>query len=134
MTEPRAADLAITIWEKSREPMNTQLSSKTITRQTRVESWRELNEALYDIPQTRFGRHRSNFVYRGLADQAWNLKTSLIRLGGPYADVEGPLLRSDESVPRGGDKLRACLGGSNHAEVAITGLMHCSKQHRYSIT
>lgn len=59
-----------------------------------VESWRELIDALYDIPQTEFGRHRSNFVYRGLADHNWDLKTSLMRLEGSYQAVELPLLRS----------------------------------------
>jgi hypothetical protein len=60
----------------------------------RVKNRRELIDALYDIPQTKFGRHRSNFVYRGLADQSWDLKTSLMRLGGSYPQVERPLLRS----------------------------------------
>jgi hypothetical protein len=54
----------------------------------------ELMEALYDIPTTKFQRYRSDFVYRGLADQSWGLETSLMRLGGDYAIVEGPLLRS----------------------------------------
>jgi hypothetical protein len=54
----------------------------------------ELVRILYDIPKTRHGRYRSNFVYRGLADQSWGLETSLIRLGGEYERVEGPLLRS----------------------------------------
>jgi hypothetical protein len=73
--------------------MNKELSTKTTVRHIRVDSWRELNEALYDVPRTRFGRYRSNFVYRGLANRSWDLKTSLIRLAGPYADVERPLLR-----------------------------------------
>jgi hypothetical protein len=60
----------------------------------RVQTWRELIDALYDIPQTRFGRYRSDFVYRGLADQSWPLRTSLIRLGGAYPAVERPLLRN----------------------------------------
>jgi len=65
-----------------------------LTSDIRVTSWRELIDALYDIPKTDFGRHRSNYVYRGLADQSWGLKTSLIRLGGSYREVERPLLRS----------------------------------------
>jgi FRG domain len=60
----------------------------------RVGSWRELTEALYEIPQTAYGRHRSDFVYRGLADESWGLETSLQRLGGDYVNVERPLLRA----------------------------------------
>lgn len=60
----------------------------------RVATWRELSEALYDIPETPFGRYRSDFVYRGLAHEKWELKTSLMRLEGAYAKVERPLLRS----------------------------------------
>jgi hypothetical protein len=59
-----------------------------------VRSWMELMGILYDIPKTSHGRHRSNFVYRGLADKSWDLKTSLIRLGGNYGALERPLLRS----------------------------------------
>ncbi|TKB92536.1 MAG: FRG domain-containing protein [Nitrospira sp.] len=60
----------------------------------RVTSWMELTQALYDIPKTSHERHRSDYVYRGVADQAWGLETSLFRLGGDYAKVERPLLRS----------------------------------------
>jgi hypothetical protein len=78
----------------------------------RVESWKQLVEVLYDIPETDHGRHRSNFAYRGLADDSWDLKTSLIRLGGDRPHVveklERPLLRSFKkyaepgSLPPGG--------------------------------
>jgi hypothetical protein len=60
----------------------------------RVEDWAALLKALYDIPKTSHQRHRSDFVYRGVADQSWGLETSLKRLGGEYIDVERPLLRS----------------------------------------
>jgi hypothetical protein len=60
----------------------------------RVGSWIELTEAIYNIPKSAFGRHRSEFVYRGLADERWALQTSLRRLGGNYIDVERPMLRS----------------------------------------
>lgn len=59
----------------------------------RVRSWIELIQELYDIPQTSHQRHRSNFVYRGVGDEAWGLETSLSRLGAQYAEVEKPLLR-----------------------------------------
>jgi hypothetical protein len=60
----------------------------------RVETWRELIDALYDIPRNPFGRYRSDFVYRGLAYEKWRLETSLMRLGGSYAKLERPLLRN----------------------------------------
>jgi hypothetical protein len=60
----------------------------------RVSSWAELTHALYDIPRTTLRRHRSNLVYRGVGDAAWGLETSLVRLGGEYAAVERPMLRS----------------------------------------
>lgn len=60
----------------------------------KVKSWMELMEALYDIPKTSLQRHRSDYVYRGVADQSWKLETSLMRLGGDYVNVERPLLRS----------------------------------------
>jgi FRG domain len=60
----------------------------------RVADWPELLKALYDIPKTSHQRHRSDFVYRGVADQSWGLETSLKRLGGEFVNVERPLLRS----------------------------------------
>jgi FRG domain len=65
-----------------------------MTPDVRVTSWRELIDALYDIPKTDFGRHRSDYVYRGVGDQSWDLKTSLIRLGSSFPKVERTLLRS----------------------------------------
>lgn len=60
----------------------------------KVQTWTELMEVLYDIPKNAVGRHRSNFVYRGLADESWDLDTSLYRLGGDYMAIERPMLRS----------------------------------------
>jgi hypothetical protein len=59
-----------------------------------VQTWPELMEALYDIPKSSHGRHRSDFVYRGLAHKVWDLDTSLYRLGGDYQGIERPMLRS----------------------------------------
>jgi hypothetical protein len=59
-----------------------------------VNSWQELQEALYDIPKSKYDRHRSDYVYRGIDDCTWGLETSLQRLGKHYAAVEGPLLRN----------------------------------------
>jgi hypothetical protein len=73
----------------------------------RPTTWTELIGVLYDIPEMSFGRIRSNFVYRGVADQTWGLETSLQRLGGPFEKLERPLLRNfrkyatPESIPDG---------------------------------
>jgi hypothetical protein len=60
----------------------------------RVDSWGEFVEALYDFPQNPLQRFRSSLVYRGMADAEWGLETSLARLGGDFANLEKPLLRS----------------------------------------
>jgi hypothetical protein len=49
---------------------------------------------LYGFPRNRHGRHRYDFVYRGLNISSWHLQTSLQRLGKHYVDVESPLVRS----------------------------------------
>lgn len=40
------------------------------------------------------GRFRSSIAYRGLSNRAYELKTSLVRLGGNYAPLENNLLRN----------------------------------------
>ena len=63
--------------------------------QSRITSWNELMEALYDgawMPDIR--RFRSPFAYRGLPDTQYTLATSLMRLGGNYTELEGHLLRN----------------------------------------
>ncbi len=62
----------------------------------RINSWIELQKILYDFSKNEdtHKRFRSNYVYRGVADQDWGLETSLIRLGGDFERVERPLLRS----------------------------------------
>jgi hypothetical protein len=59
-----------------------------------IVNWDDLLTKVYDIPKDFYHRHRSNFVYRGLADEHWRLETSLKRLGGAFDKVEKPLLRS----------------------------------------
>lgn len=39
-------------------------------------------------------RYRSNFVFRGVPNKQYKLDTGLARLGGHFADLEGPLLRN----------------------------------------
>ncbi len=73
-------------------------------REIRVGSWTELNERLFDDSwQERLLRHRSNFAYRGRALAGEGLETSLQRLGGDPAALEGPLIRSFRRYARRGD-------------------------------
>jgi hypothetical protein len=39
-------------------------------------------------------RYRSRCAYRGLSDAAYRLETTLMRMGGQYADLERHLLRN----------------------------------------
>lgn len=58
-------------------------------------SWSELQEFLFrDTYNKGIDRIRSPYLYRGLSDQSYQLKTSLIRLGGKYKELEPHLLRN----------------------------------------
>ena len=60
-----------------------------------VKSWSELQEALFaDSWIEELGRYRSRCAYRGLSDAAYRLETTLMRMGGQYADLERHLLRN----------------------------------------
>jgi hypothetical protein len=62
---------------------------------TRISSWNELNEMLFQESwKAKLGRYRSNYAFRGLSDSGYELKTSLMRLGGDFAKLEGHLLRN----------------------------------------
>src|SRR5262249_49067462 len=61
----------------------------------RVASWSELHERLYEgARNAELGRFRSNMAFRGMPDARWDLTTSLARLGGDTAQLEGHLLRN----------------------------------------
>ncbi|MDX2302033.1 MAG: FRG domain-containing protein [Microscillaceae bacterium] len=61
----------------------------------KVYKWGELQEALFrDTFHEALSRYRSPYVYRGLSDSAYDLKTSLMRLGGAYIEVEKHLIRN----------------------------------------
>ena len=69
----------------------------------RVSSWSELQESLFAEswnPEIR--RFRSRYAFRGLADARYRLSTSLMRLRGPYADMEAHLLRNFRKYAHGG--------------------------------
>ncbi|HKO61376.1 MAG TPA: FRG domain-containing protein [Pyrinomonadaceae bacterium] len=68
-----------------------------------VKKWQELVDTLYAIPRGKHDRHRSDFVYRGVANKDWGLETSLRRLGPACGDVEGPLLRSFAKYAKPGE-------------------------------
>ncbi len=60
-----------------------------------VASWNELNDVLYGNSwREELGRFRSPYAFRGVPDATYDLKTSLMRLAGNYANLEGPLLRT----------------------------------------
>src|SRR5687768_2519398 len=64
-------------------------------RDIQVSSWNELQEKLFEESwQEPLGRFRSNLAFRGMSDATNDLKTSLIRLGGPYEHQENHLLRN----------------------------------------
>ena len=61
----------------------------------RVESWIELQEQLFaDTWKEDLGLHRSDYAFRGRDDARDDLSTSLARLGGDSATLEGHLLRN----------------------------------------
>jgi len=63
--------------------------------QIRIRSWAELQEVLFaDAWDGELERHRSRNAYRGMADNEQHLVTSLMRLGGPYVELERHLLRN----------------------------------------
>ena len=61
----------------------------------RVDSWTELQELLFaDTWNPQLGLHRSNFAYRGRCSARDDLTTSIVRLGGDAAELEGQLMRA----------------------------------------
>ena len=63
--------------------------------ETRVESWHELQDALFaDAWDETLGRHRSRCAFRGCSDAEFTLDTSLMRLGGRYDELERHLIRN----------------------------------------
>jgi hypothetical protein len=60
-----------------------------------VQTWEELQKALFHNSwDERINRFRSPYIYRGLGSKKYDLKTSLIRLGGDYEKLEHHLLRN----------------------------------------
>ncbi|MGE5680488.1 MAG: FRG domain-containing protein [Bacillota bacterium] len=66
-----------------------------IRRDIVVNNWLELQELLFkDSWDKGIERFRSPFAFRGLSDKDYDLKTSLIRLGGHFEHMEKHLLRN----------------------------------------
>ena len=60
-----------------------------------AQSWAHLQELLFaDTWNSELGRFRSPWAFRGLSDHNYPLNTSLIRMGGPFAQLERHLLRN----------------------------------------
>jgi hypothetical protein len=60
-----------------------------------ISSWNDLNERLFEGSwNEQIGRFRSNYAFRGMPDSRYDLKTSLIQLGGDYGSHEADLLRN----------------------------------------
>jgi hypothetical protein len=60
-----------------------------------ISSWKDLQEILFkDSYDEKLKRYRSSYVYRGLSNKEYVLKTTLIRLGGEFDRLEGHLLRN----------------------------------------
>ena len=58
-------------------------------------NWAELQDMLFaDTYNPNIDRIRSPYIYRGLSDIEYELTTSLIRMGGKYAELEFHLLRN----------------------------------------
>lgn len=85
----------------------------------RVSSWNDLHSQLHqDSWRPTLGRYRSSLAFRGMEDAADDLTTTLYRLGGPYPNQEGHLLRNfrkyahRDAVP--GDSLWNWLSLAQH--------------------
>lgn len=60
-----------------------------------IHSWNELQERMFqDSWNPELGRFRSRYAFRGLSGAAYQLKTTLIRLGGEFDKLERHLLRN----------------------------------------
>lgn len=71
--------------------------TRRIADEIKVNSWSELQERLFDHSwNENLRRFRSSFAFRGIGDKTWNLRTSLMRLGGNFAYLESHLLRNFE--------------------------------------
>lgn len=65
------------------------------SQEARVETWAEIQDELFAGSwQPSIGRYRSTYAFRGMADAAWPLATSLARMGGSFGHLERHLVRN----------------------------------------
>lgn len=64
--------------------------------EVRIRDWSHLQKELFaDSLNTDLGRYRAHYAFRGLDDAGkYDLKTSLMRLGGNYYDLERHMIRN----------------------------------------
>jgi hypothetical protein len=61
----------------------------------RARNWTDVQRLLFaDSWDSGVQRFRSSYVFRGLPNKLFDLKTSLTRLGGPFAELERHLIRN----------------------------------------
>src|SRR5260370_19519702 len=66
-----------------------------MTNEIRADNWTHVQELLVaDSWNSELKRFRSNYVFRGLSDESFDLKTSIMRLGGPFEQLERHLIRN----------------------------------------
>ncbi|HSL20062.1 MAG TPA: FRG domain-containing protein [Vicinamibacterales bacterium] len=85
----------------------------------RVGTWKELTELVYEGSwNVALQRHRSTLAFRGMGHAADDLRTSLLRLGGPTGRVEGHLLRNFRKYAQcelgPGDRIWSWLAMAQH--------------------
>lgn len=60
-----------------------------------IKDWKQLNEMLFSYDaDTKTGRYRSNFVYRGVDDESFNLESSFYRLKKSATNIESHIIRN----------------------------------------
>ena len=75
-----------------------------------ITSWNNLLEELFfDSWNKNLGRYRSQYAFRGLSKSSYDLKTSLIRLGGNFRGLEGNLLRNFQKYAYGDFKQKGSI-------------------------
>lgn len=62
--------------------------------EVKAESFQHLQELLFeDSFNSRLGRFKSRYAFRGVSDKDYKLETSLMRIGGDYKNVESHIIR-----------------------------------------
>lgn len=68
-----------------------------------VPSWNELSDRFYALAENpSLHRLRSRYVYRGVSDISFGLVTTLMKLGGPYYELEAAILASFRKYAQAG--------------------------------